>query len=116
MNTYTITDGSTVMRGKTALEVMRYILGADGYEWEIRDESSRVDGCRIYQIYRSTASANSPIGAREMTAHGRPVVAASPQDAHEQLAAAIVTNFTGWRGFHGEVMTDSEYTRLMSED
>lgn len=111
MTTYTISGGET-LRGMTAAEVADYILSADGYRWELRDEPSRVEGQRLWTIYRSTASANSTIGARNLTAHGKPVVAATEAEAMALIAARMLTDFTGWRGFNGEVMTDAEYDRL----
>lgn len=113
--TYTITCSGAIDRGLTARDVMEHILSSDGHLWEIRAEPSRIADHRLYQVYRSTHSANSPMGARDLIAHGKIVAAASPEEAHDKLSEAIVADFRGWRGFHGEVMTDAEYDRLVGD-
>jgi hypothetical protein len=50
-----------------------------------------------------------------MTPAGKPVVASTAAEAISLIAKRMITDYMGWPGFVGTVMTDAEYERLLTE-
>jgi len=119
MTTYTITtDSGVIERGLTAQQAADMILSADGYRWELRQESPESLGTKGWGLYRSRFSENSTFGAREMHyCYGYYVICDTHDDAWTEIARRVVERGAfGWRGFHGDVTPDAEYERLIADD